>query len=79
MDWRDRIESVPGVVGGKPVVKGTRMAVGFLLGLFANGWTQEQVLESYPHLTPEDLQAVFAFAADVLQEESYLTLHRGAA
>ena len=64
MNWRDRIDSDPNVIGGKPRVKGTRMGVTFLLELFAAGWTQEQVLENYPHLTAEDLRAVFAFALD---------------
>jgi hypothetical protein len=44
--------------------------VDFLLGLFAAGWTPEQILENYPTLTPEALRAVFAFAAEALQEES---------
>ncbi|MDT0631131.1 DUF433 domain-containing protein [Rubrivirga sp. S365] len=64
MDWHDYIDSDPNVIGGKPRVKGTRMGVAFLLELFAVGWTQEQVLENYPHLTVEDLRAVFAFAHD---------------
>lgn len=69
MNWRDYIVSDPGVIGGKPRVKGTRLGVTFLLGLFAQGWTQEQVLESYPHLTPDALRAVFAFAAETAEEE----------
>ncbi len=62
MDWHDRIESNPEICGGRPRVKGTRLAVEFLLGLKAAGWTEAQILDSYPHLTAEDLQAVFAFA-----------------
>jgi uncharacterized protein (DUF433 family) len=50
-------------------VRGTRLAVDFILGLFASGWTHEQVLENYPALSPESLQAVFAYAAEVLHEE----------
>ena len=49
MDWRDHIESVPGVLAGKPVVAGTRLSVEFLLGLLAQGWTEAQILESYPY------------------------------
>jgi len=59
----------PGILGGKPTVRGTRLSVEFLLGLFADGWTHEQVLESYPSLTPESLRAVFAYAAEVLGKE----------
>lgn len=56
----------PEVLGGKPTVRGTRLSVEFLLGLFADGWTHEQVLDNYPALTPETLRAVFAYAAEVL-------------
>jgi uncharacterized protein (DUF433 family) len=68
MNWRDHIHSDPAVLAGKPVVRGTRLAADFILGLFASGWTQEQVLESYPQLTPEALRAVFAFAAEKAAE-----------
>ncbi len=64
MDWRPYIHSDPNVLLGKPVVKGTRLAVDFLLRLFAAGWTEEQVLESYPTLTREALRAVLACADD---------------
>ena len=59
MSWQDYIHSDPKVLLGKPVVKGTRLAIEFLLGLLAAGWTQEQILENYPSLTPEALRAVF--------------------
>jgi len=69
MDWRDHIVADPGVLSGKPVVRGTRLAVDFLLGLLAEGWTEEQILDNYPGLTSEALRAVFAFAAETLGEE----------
>lgn len=71
MNWREYIHSDPEVLADKPVVRGTRLAVDFLLGLFAAGWTQQQVLESYPALTPEALRAVFAFAAESMRDESF--------
>ena len=74
MSWQDYIHADPEVLLGKPVVKGTRLSVEFLLGLFAAGWTQEQVLENYPSLTSEALRAVFAFAAESMQEESLYTV-----
>ncbi len=64
MDWHDYIHSDPEILLGKPVVKGTRLAVDFLLALFTNGWTEEQVLENYPALTPDSLRAVFFFAGN---------------
>ncbi len=79
MDWRDRIDSDPNVIGGKVRVKGTRIGVAFLLELFGAGWTQEQVLESYPHLTVEDLQAVFAFASETAEDVRLLPARRSAA
>ena len=57
----------------------TRLAVDFLLGLFAAGWTQEQVLASYPQLPPDGLRAVFAYAAEVTQDEALHVVRRGVA
>jgi uncharacterized protein (DUF433 family) len=64
MDWREYVHSDPGVLLGKPVVKGTRLSVEFLLGLFAAGWTEKQVLDNYPTLTPQSLRAVFASGSE---------------
>jgi uncharacterized protein (DUF433 family) len=64
MDWHDFIHSDSEVLAGKPVVRGTRLSVDFLLGLLATGWTTAEILENYPGLTPESLRAVFAFASD---------------
>jgi uncharacterized protein (DUF433 family) len=69
MNWRDYIGSDPEVLAGKPIVQGTRLAVDFLLDLFAAGWTHQHVLDSYPHLSAEALRAVFAFAAEAMQDE----------
>jgi uncharacterized protein (DUF433 family) len=73
MDWKPYIHSDPKILLGKPVVRGTRLSVEFILGLFAEGWTTQQVLESYPNLNALSLQAIFAFAADCLQEDVYYT------
>lgn len=48
MSWHEYIHTDPDVLAGKPVIRNTRLAVDFLLSLFAAGWTQEQVLQSYP-------------------------------
>jgi uncharacterized protein (DUF433 family) len=68
MDWRGKIVSDKNVLAGKPTVKGTRLSVEFLIGLFANGWQEEDVLKNYPTLKKEDILAVFAFAQDGLKE-----------
>lgn len=49
MDWQERIELNPGVLAGKPVVKGTRLAVEFVVDLLAQGWTEEAILKNYPN------------------------------
>jgi uncharacterized protein (DUF433 family) len=70
IDWSKFIHSDPEILLGKPVIKGTRLSVEFILGLFAEGWTEQQVLKNYPTLTTESIKAVFAFAADCMREES---------
>ena len=69
MDWRERIVVDPRILVGKPVIKGTRIAVEFVIDLLGRGWTAEQVLREYDHLTPEDIQACLAYASEVLKSE----------
>jgi uncharacterized protein (DUF433 family) len=78
MTWQEYITTDPETVAGKPIVRGTRLAVDFLLGLFASGWSQEQVLASYPQLRAESLQAVFAYAAEVTHDEALHVMSRDA-
>ena len=73
MDWRDHIHSDAEILLGKPVIKGTRLSVEFILDLFANGWSEQQIFANYPPLTSGDLQAVFAFAAECIKEEALFT------
>lgn len=74
MNWREYFHSDPEILLGKPVVKGTRLSVDFILRLFAVGWTEQQVLKNYPTLTPLALRAVFAFAAECMGEEAMFTM-----
>jgi uncharacterized protein (DUF433 family) len=69
MPWQDRIVVDPAILTGKPVVKGTRLAVEFILELLAEGWTYEQVAQNYPSLTDEDIHAVLHYAADLMKRE----------
>jgi uncharacterized protein (DUF433 family) len=69
IEWGNFIHSDPNVLLGKPVVKGTRLAVEFILGLYAEGWTEDQILENYPNLTKESLLAVFAYTHECMREE----------
>lgn len=73
MDWTEYIHSDPEILLGKPVVRGTRLAVDFILELLAAGWTEEQLLESYPSLTPAGLHATFGFAAECVKDETLYT------
>ncbi len=61
MNWQERIESKKDTLSGKPVIKGTRLSVEFILERLADGWSEAMLLESYPQLKKEDLQAVFAY------------------
>jgi uncharacterized protein (DUF433 family) len=74
MLWQDWITSDPGILGGKPTVRGTRLSVVFLLGLLAQGWSQEQVLENYPQLTDEALRAALNHGQQSLEQERFIAL-----
>lgn len=69
MDWRERIVLDPKVLVGKPIIKGTRISVEFVIDLLARGWTKEQILKEYDHLQAEDIQACLAYASEVLKSE----------
>jgi uncharacterized protein (DUF433 family) len=62
LSWTDHIHADPTMLGGKPVIAGSRLAVDFVLGLLAEGWTREELRANYPQLTDEALRAVFAYA-----------------
>jgi len=69
MDWRDHITGTPEILTGKPTVRGTRLSVEFILGLYGEGWATAQILENYPSLTEDSIQAVFAYASEVMRED----------
>lgn len=69
MDWQKHIEVNPAVLTGKPVVRGTRLAVEFVLGLLAQGWAETEILRNYPGLTHEQILACVAYAQARLSEE----------
>jgi uncharacterized protein (DUF433 family) len=73
-DWRNRITIDPNILVGKPIIKGTRLAVEFILELLANGWTIENILKNYPQLKREDVIATLKYATEVLKEEKVYPL-----
>jgi len=75
MNWRKRVVTDPKILVGKPVVKGTRLSVEFLLGLIARGWSEERILSNYPQLTLADIKACLAFAAELIKGERVYPVH----
>ncbi len=68
MDWKNYIVADPDILGGKPTVKGTRISVEFIIQRLAQGWTEAELLENYPRLTHQHLQAVFAYVQECLED-----------
>jgi uncharacterized protein (DUF433 family) len=72
--WEERIVVDPKILVGKPVIKGTRLAVEFILDLLAQGWSRDEILRNYPGLAAEDIQACLAYARDMLRDEKVYLL-----
>jgi uncharacterized protein (DUF433 family) len=68
MKWQDYIVSDKEILLGKPTIKGTRISVELIVGLLAQGWTEDQILENHPRLTKESLQAVFSYIQDCIHD-----------
>ncbi len=69
MDWAEHIAVDPAVLVGKPVVRGTRLAVDFILRLLADGWSEDDIIENYPVLTRENIRACLAYSSVRLGDE----------
>lgn len=78
MNWREHIVSDENILLGKPTIIGTRISVELLLELFANGWTEPMILESYPTISHENLKAVFQFLGESIQKDFYSPLQKSA-
>ena len=68
MNWEDFIISDKEILLGKPVIKGTRIAVEHIVGLLAQGWSEAQLLENYPRLTKDALQAIFSYIQECIHD-----------
>ena len=64
-----RIVCDPDILSGKPVIKGTRISVEFLMELLANNWTHEEIMENYPQIKKEDILAALEYSLSLLKEE----------
>ncbi|MBE0525009.1 MAG: DUF433 domain-containing protein [Methanosarcinales archaeon] len=69
-----RIILDPGIMKGKPVIRGTRLTVQFILGLLAHGASEEEILEEYKGLTREDIKACLLFATQSLEDTTFMPL-----
>ncbi len=67
MDWKEIIATDPNVMRGKPIIAGTRLTVEFIIGLFAGGWSEEDVIRHHD-VTHQQIQACLAYAHEILSE-----------
>ena len=74
MDWQNRIIVDPKILVGKPIIKGTRLAVEFIVDLLAQGWPESEVLRNYPGIAHEDITACLKYAASLLKAEKIYPL-----
>jgi uncharacterized protein (DUF433 family) len=65
----ERIVLDPAVLTGKPVIRGTRLSVEFVIGLLADGWSEADILHNYPGITHDDIAACLGYARDLLRSE----------
>lgn len=72
MNMIDRITANPRILGGKPVIRGTRLSVEFILDLLASDVSEEEILEDYSHLTKDDIHACLRYAARSCKNEIYV-------
>lgn len=74
MTWQERIVVDPAILVGKPVIRGTRLSVELIIDLLAQGWSEADVIASYPKLTAEDVHACLKYASAVMQSEKVYPL-----
>lgn len=68
LDWKEHIVSDSKVLLGKPVIKGTRISVEFIMERLADGWSVEEITENYPRVTQESISAVYAFVYEFIKD-----------
>lgn len=69
MNWKERIIIDPKILVGKPVIKGTRLAVEFIVELLAQDWDESEITRNYPGITHEDISACLKYATNILKAE----------
>ena len=79
VNWQDYIVSDKDILLGKPTIKGTRISIDHILGLMAQGWNEDAILENFPSLNKEHLQAVFAYIHDCMKDGLFYTTFKKSA
>ncbi len=74
IDWRERVVIDPDIHHGEPCIRGTRIPVTMIVGSLADGMSFADILREYPQLTEEDIRAALAYAAEVLEDETLVSL-----
>ncbi len=69
MDWQERIVVDPSILVGKPVIKGTRLAVEFIVDLLSQDWPESEILRNYPGISHDDITACLKYATSILKAE----------
>ena len=68
MDWKDHIVTDKDILDGKPIIKGTRISIEHIINLLASGWSETQILENYPRISKNTLQAIFLYIQECMQD-----------
>ncbi len=76
VDWKKHIVVDPAILVGKPIIKGSRIAVELILDRLADGWSIDDILASYPNIGRDDVQAAIAFAAELFKEETFVAVDK---
>ncbi len=74
MEWQNYIERNPDILLGRPVIKGTRIGVELIMRKLAGGYSFNDLLNAYPHLTQEQIAAACGYAADVISNEEIIEI-----
>ena len=74
MDWKEHIIVDSDILIGKPIIRGTRISVEFILELLANGWQEPDILSNYPSLKLDDIRAALQYATNILKEEKIYSI-----
>ncbi|MGI8896351.1 MAG: DUF433 domain-containing protein [Casimicrobiaceae bacterium] len=76
VDWKKHIVVDPAILVGKPIIKGSRIAVELILDRLADGWSIDDILASYPNIGRDDVQAAITFAAELFKEETFVAVDK---